>query len=85
LPRRTGGHRQVLHPDQAWHGDRGGQAERRRAAGDSVEEAERLIHEAVALHLQSLRAHGEPGATTVGGRRHRRHGARGLILRADLP
>jgi len=54
-------------------------------AGDSVEEVERLIREAVALHLQSLRAHGVPGATTVGGRRHRRHGARGLILRADLP
>jgi hypothetical protein len=45
---------------QGWYGDRGGQAERRRAAGDSVEEAERLIREAVALHVQSLRAPGEP-------------------------
>jgi predicted RNase H-like HicB family nuclease len=28
--------------------------------GDSIEEVERLISEAVALHLESLRAHGEP-------------------------
>jgi predicted RNase H-like HicB family nuclease len=29
-------------------------------AGDSVEEVERLIREAVALHVESLRVHGEP-------------------------
>jgi predicted RNase H-like HicB family nuclease len=29
-------------------------------AGDSVEEVERLIREAVPLHLESLRAHGDP-------------------------
>jgi predicted RNase H-like HicB family nuclease len=29
-------------------------------AGDSLEEVERLIREAVALHVESLRAHGEP-------------------------
>jgi len=28
--------------------------------GDSVEEVERLIREAVPLHIESLRAHGEP-------------------------
>jgi len=28
--------------------------------GDTIEEAERLIREAIALHLESLRAHGEP-------------------------
>jgi predicted RNase H-like HicB family nuclease len=28
--------------------------------GESVEEAERLVREAIALHLESLRAHGEP-------------------------
>ena len=30
------------------------------ACGDSVEEARRLIEEAVALHIESLRKHGEP-------------------------
>jgi len=30
------------------------------AAGDSPEEVERLIREAIALHVESLRAHGEP-------------------------
>ena len=30
------------------------------AAGDSREEAERLIREAIKLHLESLRDHGEP-------------------------
>jgi predicted RNase H-like HicB family nuclease len=30
------------------------------AAGDSVEEVEQLIREAIPLHLESLRAHGEP-------------------------
>ena len=29
-------------------------------AGDSVEEVERLIREAIPLHLESLRIHGEP-------------------------
>jgi predicted RNase H-like HicB family nuclease len=29
-------------------------------AGETVEEVERLIREAVALHVESLRAHGEP-------------------------
>jgi predicted RNase H-like HicB family nuclease len=29
-------------------------------AGDSIEEVKRLIREAVALHIESLRAHGEP-------------------------
>jgi predicted RNase H-like HicB family nuclease len=29
------------------------------AAGDSVEEVERLIREAIPLHVESLRAHGE--------------------------
>jgi predicted RNase H-like HicB family nuclease len=28
--------------------------------GDTMEEVERLIREAIALHLDSLRAHGEP-------------------------
>ncbi|HEX9342295.1 MAG TPA: type II toxin-antitoxin system HicB family antitoxin [Actinomycetota bacterium] len=28
--------------------------------GDSIEEVERLIREAIALHLRSLREHGEP-------------------------
>jgi len=28
--------------------------------GDSVEEVERLIREAVPLHIESLQAHGEP-------------------------
>jgi len=28
--------------------------------GDSIEEVERLIREAVTLHLESLREHGEP-------------------------
>jgi predicted RNase H-like HicB family nuclease len=39
------------------------------AAGDSPEEVERLIREAIPLHVESLRAHGEPvpppGHTTV--------------------
>ncbi len=30
------------------------------AAGKSVEEVERLMREAIALHIESLRAHGEP-------------------------
>lgn len=30
------------------------------AAGDSPEEVERLIAEAIALHIESLRAHGDP-------------------------
>jgi predicted RNase H-like HicB family nuclease len=30
------------------------------ALGDSVEEVERLIREAIPLHVESLRAHGEP-------------------------
>ncbi len=30
------------------------------AAGDSAEEVERLIREAIPLHVESLRAHGEP-------------------------
>ena len=30
------------------------------AAGDSVEEVERLIREAIPLHVESLRAHSEP-------------------------
>jgi predicted RNase H-like HicB family nuclease len=30
------------------------------AAGDSVEEVEQLIREAIPLHIESLRAHGEP-------------------------
>jgi len=30
------------------------------AAGDSPEEVERLMQEAIALHVESLRAHGEP-------------------------
>jgi predicted RNase H-like HicB family nuclease len=29
-------------------------------AGETVEEVERLIREAIALHLESPRAHGEP-------------------------
>jgi predicted RNase H-like HicB family nuclease len=29
-------------------------------AGDSLEEVERLIREAIPLHIESLRAHGEP-------------------------
>ena len=29
-------------------------------AGDSIEEVERLIREAIPLHIESLRAHGEP-------------------------
>jgi predicted RNase H-like HicB family nuclease len=29
-------------------------------AGETVEEVERLVREAIALHLESLRAHGEP-------------------------
>ena len=28
--------------------------------GDSIEEVERLIREAIPLHIESLRAHGEP-------------------------
>ena len=28
--------------------------------GESVEEVERLVREAIGLHLESLRAHGEP-------------------------
>ncbi|MCK6576933.1 MAG: type II toxin-antitoxin system HicB family antitoxin [Anaerolineae bacterium] len=28
--------------------------------GDTVEEAVRMIHEAIALHLEDLAAHGEP-------------------------
>jgi predicted RNase H-like HicB family nuclease len=39
------------------------------AAGDSPEEVERLIREAIPLHVESLRAHSEPvpppGHTTV--------------------
>ncbi|MGI8706745.1 MAG: type II toxin-antitoxin system HicB family antitoxin [Actinomycetota bacterium] len=30
------------------------------AAGDSSEEVEQLIRDAIALHIESLRAHGEP-------------------------
>lgn len=30
------------------------------AAGDSLEEVEDLMAEAIALHIESLRAHGEP-------------------------
>lgn len=30
------------------------------AAGDSSEEVEQLIKDAIALHIESLRAHGEP-------------------------
>lgn len=30
------------------------------AAGETAEEVERLIAEAIALHVESLRAHGEP-------------------------
>jgi predicted RNase H-like HicB family nuclease len=30
------------------------------AAGESPEEVERLMAEAIALHLESLRSHGEP-------------------------
>lgn len=30
------------------------------AAGDSPEEVSQLMHEAIPLHLESLRAHGEP-------------------------
>lgn len=30
------------------------------SCGDSVDEARRLIEEAVALHIESLRNHGEP-------------------------
>ena len=30
------------------------------AGGDSPEEVERLMQEAIALHVESLRAHGEP-------------------------
>ncbi|HUF83600.1 MAG TPA: type II toxin-antitoxin system HicB family antitoxin [Acidimicrobiia bacterium] len=33
------------------------------AAGDSIEEVERLIREAAQLHVDSLRAHGEPVPT----------------------
>ena len=29
-------------------------------AGDSLEEVERLIREAISLHIESLRAHGDP-------------------------
>jgi predicted RNase H-like HicB family nuclease len=29
-------------------------------AGDSLEEVERLIREAIPLHIESLRAHGDP-------------------------
>jgi predicted RNase H-like HicB family nuclease len=29
-------------------------------AGESLEEVERLIREAIPLHIESLRAHGEP-------------------------
>jgi predicted RNase H-like HicB family nuclease len=29
-------------------------------AGETVEEVERLIREAIALHVESLRVHGEP-------------------------
>jgi predicted RNase H-like HicB family nuclease len=29
-------------------------------AGDSIEEVERLIREAIPLHIESLRAHGDP-------------------------
>jgi predicted RNase H-like HicB family nuclease len=29
-------------------------------AGDGLEEVERLIREAIPLHIESLRAHGEP-------------------------
>jgi predicted RNase H-like HicB family nuclease len=29
-------------------------------AGESIEEVERLIREAIPLHIESLRAHGEP-------------------------
>lgn len=32
-------------------------------AGDTVEEVEQLIREAVALHVESLRAHGDPVPT----------------------
>lgn len=36
-------------------------------AGDTVEEVEQLVREAVALHVESLRAHGDPvpAPTTV--------------------
>jgi predicted RNase H-like HicB family nuclease len=30
------------------------------AAGESLEEVERLMQEAIALHIESLRSHGEP-------------------------
>ena len=30
------------------------------AAGDSIEEVERLIREAIPLHIESLRVHGDP-------------------------
>jgi predicted RNase H-like HicB family nuclease len=39
------------------------------ACGDSADEARRLIREAVELHIESLRSHGEPvpaPTTTVG-------------------
>jgi predicted RNase H-like HicB family nuclease len=39
------------------------------AAGDSPEEVERMMREAIALHVQSLQAHGEslpaPGHATI--------------------
>jgi predicted RNase H-like HicB family nuclease len=36
-------------------------------AGDSLEEVERLIREAIPLHIESLRAHGGPRAAAVAG------------------
>lgn len=30
------------------------------AVADAAEEVERLMHESIALHIESLRAHGEP-------------------------
>jgi predicted RNase H-like HicB family nuclease len=30
------------------------------AVGDTVEDIERLMYEAIVLHIESLRAHGEP-------------------------
>jgi predicted RNA binding protein YcfA (HicA-like mRNA interferase family) len=64
LARQTGSHRQFRHPIKPGTVTVAGKPSvdlpGLGVAGDSVEEVERLIREAIPLHIESLRAHGEP-------------------------
>lgn len=66
LRRTAGGWSGRPPPHQAWYGDETSfgayvpELPGLGVAGDSVEEVERLIREAIPLHIESLRAHGDP-------------------------